>query len=166
MKRHLHYFIVSGCALVLLPLLASSVYSQPLTTLTEDDVRAMLNQWERAARKRDVAGIMAPLAKDVKLKIAITTPQSNGEQSGYMTREQYEFNVRHNVRVIRSYKLERKNLKIKIYEDNTAMVESELYETFITRYGTLRASSSEVLFVGLKDGKVVVNSVDSRGRMY
>jgi hypothetical protein len=46
-------------------------------------------------------------------------------------------------------------IKIKIYDDNTAMVESELYETFTTRQGSLRSSASEVLFVSLKDGKVM-----------
>jgi hypothetical protein len=165
MKPRLHAAILFACALAL-PLLVTPVYSQSLTTLTEADIRAMLSQWDQAARKRNVAGIMAPVAKDVKLKIAITTPQSNGEQSGYITREQFEFNLRHNMSITRSYKVERKNIKIKVYDDNTAMVESELYETSITRVGTLRGSTSEVLFVGLKDGKIVVTSIDSRMRVY
>ena len=163
--QRLYYSIPFTCAL-LLTLLVTPAYSQSLTTLTENDVRAMLNQWDRAARKRDMAGIMAPIAKDVKLKIAITTPQTKGEQSGYLTREQYEFNIRHNLRVARSYKFERKNIKIKIYDDNTAMVESELYETFTTGLGPVRGSTSEVLFVGLKDGKIVITSIDSRARVY
>jgi len=46
------------------------------------------------------------------------------------------------------------------------MVESELYETFTTRQGSLHSSSSEVLFVSLKDGKVAINNIDVRMRVY
>ena len=70
------------------------------------------------------------------------------------------------MRLRRSYKIVRKNIKIKIYDDNTAMVESELYETFTTRQGSPHSSSSEVLFVSLKDGKVVTNNIDVRMRVY
>ena len=151
---------------MLLPLLVTRVYSQEPATLSEKDIRAMLDQSDRAAEKGNVTRMMAPVAKDVKIKLAITTPQSNGEQVGYLTREKLESNFRQNMRVRRSYKIVRKNVKIKIYDDNTAMVESELYETFTTRQGSIRSSASEVLFVSLKDGKVMIDNIDVRMRVY
>ena len=161
-----HHLILFCCAVVLLPFLTVSTYAQEPATLSEEAIRAMLNQSDRAAEKGNVTQMMAPVAKDVKIKLAITTPQSNGEQVGYPTREELESNFRHNMRLRRSYKIVRKNVKIKIYDDNTAMVESELYETFTTRQGSLHSSSSEVLFVSLKDGKVAINNIDVRMRVY
>jgi hypothetical protein len=166
MKPRLHYSILICCALGLLPLLMTRVYAQESTTLTEKDIRTMLDQSDRAAEKGNVTRMMEPVSKDVKIKLAITTPQSNGEQTGYLTREKLESNFRQNMRLRRSYKIVRKNIKIKIYDDNTAMVESELYETFTTRQGSLRSSASEVLFVSLKDGKVVIDNIDVRMRIY
>ena len=161
-----HKFILFCCAAVLAPFLTVSAKAQEPNKLTEEAIRAMLNQSDRAAEKGNVTQMMAPVAKDVKIKMAITTPQSNGEQVGYPTREELESNFRHNMRLRRSYKIVRKNVKIKIYDDNTAMVDSELYETFTTRQGSLHSSASEVLFVGLKDGKVVINNIDVRMRVY
>ena len=166
MKRRLHYSILSCCALVLLPLLATRVNAQEPATLTEEAIRTMLNQNDRAAEKGNVTRMMEPVAKDVKIKVAITTPQSKEEQVGYLTREMLESNYRQNMRLRRSYKIVRKNVKIKIYDDNTAMVESELYETFTTRQGSIRSSSSEVLSVSLEDGKVVMKSINVRMRVY
>lgn len=166
MKPRLHHFILLCCAILLLPSLPTCVSAQEPATLTEEAIRTMLNQSDRAAEKGNVTRMMEPVAKDAKIKMAITTPQSNGEQVGYLTREELESNFRQNMRLRRSYKIVRKNVKIKIYDDNTAMVESELYETFTTRQGSLRSSASEVLSVSLKDGKVVINNIDVRMRVY
>jgi len=166
MNQRRHHFILLCCAVVLLPFLAGRANAQEPAKLTEKAIRAMLDQSDRAAEKGNVTRMMAPVAKDVKIKMAITTPQSNGEQVGYLTRDELESNSRHNMRLRRSYKIVRKNVKIKIYDDNTAMVESELYETFTTRQGSLRSSATEVLFVSLKDGTVVINSIDVRMRVY
>lgn len=166
MRSRRHCFILFSCAFVLLPTLATRAYSQSLTTLTENAIRSMLDRSDRAAEKGNTTQMMAPVAKDVKIKIAITTPQSNGEQVGYLTREKLESNFRQNMRLRRSYKIERKNIKIKIYDDNTAMVESELYERFTTRQGSIRSSASEVLSVSLEDGKIVIKSIDLRIRVY
>jgi len=150
---------------MLLPLLAITSYSQS-QTITEADIRDLLNRSDAATRKRNVAAMMAFVAKDVKIKFAFTNPGSDKEVVQDLTREQLEFNARHNMRIRRAYKLERKNTRIKIYDDQTAMVTSEVYEVFTIRQGTLHGSSSEVLFVGFQDGKLVFTSIDIRTRLY
>jgi hypothetical protein len=165
MKRCFYYTIPFSCALLLLSVAVPS-YSQSKTTITEDDVRALINRSDAASRKGDIAAMMAPLAKDFKMKFAFTNPGSDKEVVQDLNKEQLEFNARHNLRIRRAYKLERKNMKIKIYDDQTAMVTSELYEVFTMKQGTLRGSSSEEIYVGFEDGKLVIKSVDLRTRLY
>lgn len=165
MKR-IHYVILFCCLLVMLPLTSSPAYSQSLTAITESDIQAMLNAMDRAARKGNVTGMMAPLASDVKIKLSILNKGSDKEQEGILTKEQYEFNARTNMRRKLSYQFERKNTRIKIYNEQLATVTSEVYEVFKMREGTIRGASSEVLYVTLRDGKLVITAVEARLRVY
>lgn len=167
MKTRLHYLILFSCLLAALPLTARPSYSQTPATITESDINAMLNRMDRAARKGNVAGIVAPFAKDIKIKMTMSAPGSDKEQVISLSKEQYAHNARQNMRLRVAYQLQRKNVRIKIYGDQqTAMVTSELYESFTIRQGTLRASASEVLIVSLQNGKVVIDSSDTRARLY
>ena len=150
----------------MLLVLAVPSYSQSQSTITEDDVRALINRSDAATRKGDIAAMMASVAKDFKMKFAFTNPGSDKEVVQDLDREQLEFNARHNLRIRRAYKLERKNMKIKIYDDQTAMVTSEVYEVFTMKQGTLRGSSSEELFVALENGKLVIKSANLRTRLF
>jgi len=160
------YLILSCCLFVLLQLTASPAYSQSLTAITETDIQAMLNTMDRAARKGNVAGMIAPLAPDVKIKMRVLNPGSDKEQTATLTKEQYEFNARTNMRRKLAYRFERKNTRIKIYNEQLAEVTSEVYEMFKMREGTIRGASSEVLYVTLRDGKLLITSAEVRLRVY
>lgn len=166
MKLRIHYLILFCGLFLTLPLTASPARSQTLTAITESDIHAMLNATDRAARKGNVADMMAPLASDIKIKMRILNPGSDKEQEGTLTKEQFEFNARTNLRRRLAYKLERKNTQIKIYNEQLAKVTSEVYEVFKMREGTLRASSSEVLYVTLRDGKLVITAAEVSMRVY
>ena len=166
MKLPIHYLILFCCLLAMLPLMPGTAQSQSLTAITESDIHAMLNATDRATRKGNVADMIAPLASDIKIKMSILNPGSDKEQEGTLTKEQFEFNARTNLRRRLAYKLERKNTQIKIYNEQLAKVTSEVYEVFKMREGTLRASSSEVLYVTLRDGKLVITAAEVSMRVY
>jgi len=151
---------------VVLPLIAEPSHSQSLTSITESDIHTMLNAMEKAARKRNIAGMIAPWADDIKLKMTIVNKGSEKESVVYLTKDQFVSNTRQVMRRTISYQLERKNTRIKIYDDTTATVTYELYETFKFRQGTLRASSSDVMYVSLRNGKLVITSMETRARLY
>ena len=66
-----------------------------------------------------------------------------------------------------AYQLERKNTQVRISNDgNTATVTSDLYESLTVQQGTLRAVSSEVAILTLREGKLVVTSLEGRTRFY
>ena len=166
MKARIQYFILLSCLVVVLPLNAEPAYSQSLTSITENDVLAIINAVDKAARKRNIAGMIAPWADDIKIKMTVVNKGSERELVTYLTKEEFAFNVRQIMRHTISYQFERRNTRIKIYDDTTAMVTSELYETFKFRQGTLRASSSDVLYVSLRNGKLVITSNEMRIRFY
>ena len=166
MKVRIQYLILFTCLLLVSPLTPSPTYSQSLTSITESDINAMLNGIERAAKKSNVAGMIAPFAPDIKIKLSMLNPGSDTEQQATLTKDQFAFNARKNMRRKLAYNFERKNTRIKIYDDQTAMVTYDLYEAFKFREGTVRSSSSEVLFVGLRDGKLVITALESRIRVY
>ena len=152
------------CLLFLLPGLT---FAQPEEVITESNVMALLNSVDKAARKGSVAGMVAPLASDVKIKMTLSAPGGAKEQVLNLNKGQFTYHTRRGLRRRLAYTLERKNTRVKIYDDNkTAMVTSDLYETMTIAQGTLRAVSSETAILTLRNGKLVVISIDARLRFY
>ena len=140
--------------------------AQSPAAITESQVLAVVNSIDRAARKGNIAGMIAPLARDVKIKMTITAPGSDQEHLLNLNKDQYALNTRQAMRRRLSYQLERKNTRVKIYDEQTASVTSDLYEALTIRQGTLRGVSSEVAIMELRNGKIVITSVESRTRLY
>jgi hypothetical protein len=166
MKLRIHYLMLCSCLLVVLPLTSAPGYSQTPTAITESDVHAMLDGIDRAARKGNVAGIIAPLAADIKIKMTVLNPANKKEVVGVLNKDQYEYNLRQNMRRRLAYHFERKNTRIKIYDPQTAMVTADVYETLKMRQGTIRGASSEVVFINLRNGKLVITAMEARVRLY
>jgi hypothetical protein len=167
MKLRFLHLVLLACLLTGLPVMSRSSYSQSQETITESEIMGILNAIDRASRKGNVAGIIAPLAQDVKIKMRVSTPGSASEKLLTLSKDQYASNIRQVFRKRLAYQLERKNTRVKIYDDHkTAMVTSDIYETLTVRQGTLRAASSEVSILSLRNGKVVVTSIEARTRFY
>ncbi len=159
-------FLLS-CLLLALPVMSGTSYSQSQDAITESKVLAIVNSVDRASRKGNIAGIVAPLAKDVKIKMTVSSPASAKEQVLNLSKEQYALNMRRVMRQRLAYEFERKNTRVKIYGDGkTAIVTGDLYETLTIQKGTFRAVSSEVAILSLRDGKIVVTSLEWRMRFY
>lgn len=165
MKPRTHYLILLSC-LLLLPLMSQPSYSQSLTAITESDIKALIDKADKATKKGNVAEMMAPLTADSKIKMTVVNPGSKKELVGTLTKDEYAFHTKQAMRRRIAYHAERKNMRIKIYDAETATVTSELYETLKIRQGTIRAASSEVLFVGLRNGKLVITGMEYTGRFY
>lgn len=164
MKIRLLSSMLFCCLLLVLP---GNGFAQSQEGITESDVMAFINSIDKASRKGSVAGMVAPLANDVKIRATISTPGSDKEQTLTFTKEQYAYHTKRGLRRRLAYTLERKNTRVKMYDDHkTAMVTSELYETLTIAQGKLRSVSSETLIITLRNGKFVVTSIDTRMRFY
>lgn len=159
--------LISSLFCCLLLVFSGSSFAQSQDVITETDVLALMNSVDRATRKKNLAGMIAPLASDVKIKLAVSASGSDKEQVVNLNKEQFTDVTRRTLRLRFTYTLDRKNTRVKIYDDNkTAMVTSDLYETVTTARGKLRAVSSETAVLTLRDGKLVFISIESRMRFY
>lgn len=153
------------CCLLLV--CSGSSFAQSQEAITESDVMALMNSVDKATRKKDLAGMIAPLASDVKIKLAVSAPGSDKEQVVNLNKEQFTDVTRRTLRQRFTYTMERKNTRVKMYDDKkTAMVTSELYETATVAQRKLRAVSSETSVVTLRDGKLLFILIESRMRIY
>jgi hypothetical protein len=156
---------LSFCCLLLV--FSGSSFAQSQDVITESDVLALMNSVDKATRKKNLAGMIAPLASDVKIRLAVSAPGSDKEQVVNLNKEQYVFVTRRTLRQRFTYTMDRKNTRVKLYDDNkTAMITSDLYETATAAQVKLRAVSSETAIVTLRDGKLVFISIESRMRFY
>lgn len=163
MKPRLH--ISMFCCLLLV--FSGSSLAQSQDVITESDVLALMNSVDKATKRKNLAGMIAPLASDVKIKLAVSAPGSEKEQVVNLNKEQFTNVTKRTLRQRFTYTMERKNTRVKLYDDNkTAMVTSELYETVTVAQGKVRAVSSETSIVTLRDGKLVFISIESRMRIY
>jgi ribosome maturation protein Sdo1 len=155
------------CTLLLLGAVSTTSYSQSEDAITETKAVAIINLMDRATRKRNVAEMVAPLTEDAKIRITIVNaPKSAKEQVLSLTKQEYAYLTKQALRTRMGYQFERKNVRVKIYDESTATVTSELYETFTIRRVMFRAVSSEVAFLSLKDGKIVVTAIEATMRFY
>jgi hypothetical protein len=146
---------------------SGSSFAQSQDVITESDVLALMNSVDKATRKKNLAGMIAPLASDVKIRLAVSAPGSDKEQVVNLNKEQYVSVTRRTLRQRFTYTMDRKNTRVKLYDDNkTAMITSDLYETATAAQVKLRAVSSETAIVTLRDGKLVFISIESRMRFY
>jgi len=148
-------------------LLTVPVTAQTTAAITESQVMNLMNIVDKASRQKNVAAMTAPLARDVKIKLTVINPSTKEERVMSMTRDQYAFYSRQAFRVRFKYSLERRNTRVKIYEDGkTVMVTSDVYETVAVQQGTLRTVTSEVDILTLREGKLLFTSIDARVRFY
>jgi len=140
---------------------------QSPTTTTEQQVINILNSMDRAARRRDVAGMMAPLADDVKIRLTVSASNSNEKKVLSFTKEEYVHYTKIAFKGRFKYALERKNIKVQVYDDGkAALVTSALYESISTSRVVVRMVTSESLYLTESDGRLLVRSMESDSRLY
>jgi hypothetical protein len=163
MKLRLPIMLVACLIFVLVA--AANAYPQTQTTITEDKALAILNSIDKAAKSKNLAGMMAPLASDVKIKVTVVAQDKQKEIS--LTRSQYELNARQAIRQRISYDCLRKNTRVKIFADGqSAMVSDDIYETLALAGKTLRSVTSEVTIFYVRGGRIVITSMEGKMRFY
>jgi len=156
-------FTLLACLL----LCSLDAYAQTSDSLTEQQVLDIINSIDRAARRKSIAGVVGPLAEDVKIKLTVLIPGTNEEKTLTLTKDEYTFQTKRAFQTRFRYTLQRKKLQIKIYEDGqTAMITSDVYESFSNAQATLRSVAAEVSFINLRNGKPMITSVEGRLRFY
>ena len=142
-----------ACAL----LFTANAYGQTQTAITEEKVRAILNSLDKATKAKDLAGMLAPIATDVKIKYTYILQDKQLEVK--RNRAQYEAVSKDFVREQYRYDCVRKNIQVKILEDGqSAIVTDDNHELRILYGRGVRWVASEVLIFYVKEGQIVITS--------
>jgi len=144
-------------------LLTTNAYGQTQTAITEEKVRAILDSLDKATKAKNLAGMLAPIATDVKIKYTYILQDKQLEVK--RNRAQYEAGVKEFVRERYTYNCVRKNIQIKILEDGQSAIVTDDNHEIRTLYGRgVKWVASEVLIFYVKEGQIVITSKEGTMR--
>jgi hypothetical protein len=160
------YSILLSCLLLALPVLSGPSYAQSTDGITESKVLALLDSVDKATKKGNVAGMMVVLAKDAKITMTFPNPPVGDPRVLVFNKEQYALSTKLAISHRIEYEYSRNNARVTISKDRkTAMVISDVYESDVTANGA-RAVTSELDILSLRDGKILITSIEALVRFY
>lgn len=144
-----------SCVLVALCFLSSACSSKQTGAITEQQVRAFLEETDRAANNRDVDALIAKLSENVQLKVTIEG--FGPTQTLVFNRDQYRDYFKQGFSVVDDYHYSRGETVIKIEPDGqSAFVADETFETTTMGGQTIRSVARGTSILKLENGKLVL----------
>ena len=144
-----------SCALVVVCFLSSACAKKQKGFITEQQVKAFMEEMDRAANNKDVDAIVALMSEDVQLKI--TTEGFGPPQTVTVDREQYKAQIKQTLGMTQVYHYRRGDTVIKVEPDGqSAMVAAEIFETTTIGGQTIGTVARETSTLEFEDGKLVV----------
>jgi hypothetical protein len=155
-------FIVLPCLLLALLPLSANAYPQAQTRITKGKILEILNSMDKAAKNKNIAGVVADMAKDIQIKLIVEA--SGQAQEINLDLEKYIFYTRRGFRRRTTYVAERQNMHVTISGDGkTAMLTDDLYETVTVAQGTIQSVTAEIAIFKLgDDGHIAITSLEGR----
>lgn len=149
--------------LIALSLLSSACSSQK-GFITRQQVVALLDEMEKAAKNRDIEALISYISPKAQFKVTIEGfgPQP---QTMMLNRDQYREYSLQALNAIETYDFKRGDTVINIDPDGqTAFVADESYETVTMRGRVISTVIRGTSTLKLEDGKLVLVSSESVGR--
>lgn len=163
----LRMLLLSASLFCLLPGLApmsGTCHAQAQNSITENKILAILESTDKAAKNKNVDGIVAHMAKDIQIKLILDGPANDQEIN--LDLEKYIFHTRRGFRKRIAYEYDRQNTRVTISKDGkTAMVTADLYETLTIAEGTIQSVTAEIAIFKLRDGKILITSLEGKLRL-
>jgi hypothetical protein len=144
-------------------LLSSSCAAKRKEVITEQQVLALLDEIDKASNKMDVDQIYNCMAENIQIKLTVTG--LGPTQKFTFTRDQYRDYAKKAFSAINNYSYTRKNTKVTITSDNkNALATDQVYETTQVGNRSLRTVTDETATFTVKDGKVIMTSLEGVAR--
>jgi hypothetical protein len=151
------YRRATAIALLLLVCLAFACERKP-SVITPQLVEQFLASVDAASAKRDPNVIIDHMAPDAVISVRMNGAAQVVRISG----KDYKEKVKGELAVLKDYKYQRSDTKIEISKDQQkARVTMRISETMTAPNGTYRAETKQTTIYALKDGKLIIQSVDS-----
>jgi len=134
--------------------------SPQYTTITENDVVAIMDEVERVTLAKDINGVISYLAPFVIINLSMETPF--GIQRVRMSRDQYKEELQKVFSKASHHEYRCENVKITISDDSrSAIVETDIIERIVMEGKDIRTKTHEKTVVEIIDGKLLVTSLDA-----
>jgi hypothetical protein len=144
--------------LCLLPL--NSACERKPKVITTQQIEQFLKAVDAASAKKDPQVILDHMAPDALITVKMNGP--NGPQVSRFNGKDYRVKVKSELSVLKEYKYQRSDTKIEIAKDQQkARVSMTLLEFFTVPNGTYRADTKQTSIYVLKDGKLLIQAVES-----
>ncbi|MCL6435682.1 MAG: nuclear transport factor 2 family protein [Leptolyngbyaceae cyanobacterium HOT.MB2.61] len=140
--------------------------NQKATTLSEGQIRAILDQMQAASNKRDTKTIMKFLAPDATVRMTIDAQGKS--QTMTLTRSQYYQYLQQGFYITENYRGQYSNLKIQVMPNKKAAIATYVLDEEITiknQPGTLVSSSDASMKFEIVKGQILVTSLKTVSRL-
>ncbi len=130
------------------------------TTITVNDVMAMMDDVERATRAKDSDDVIKHMAPFVIINVSMETPF--GVQRTQMSRDQYKELLQKVFSKASRHEYRHENDRITISDDSrSAIVETDIIEHIVMEGKETRTSTHEKTVIEIIDGKLLVTYLDA-----
>ncbi len=153
-------FFIAGYLAILLSACSGS---SKVTTITENDVREIMQDVEKASSNRDIDRVAKYLAPSVVITIEEQTPA--GPMRMQMNRDQYISTLREVFSKTSEYEYRQENAVITIGSTGrTATVEADIFEHIVFQGVEKKTMTREKAQLELIDGKILLTSLEGSVR--
>ena len=144
-------------------LLSGGCAAKRKEVITEQQVLALLGEIDKASNRMDIDQICNSMADNIQIKMTVTG--FGPTQKFTFTRDQYRDYAKKALSAVSSYSYSRKNTKVTITSDNkNALATDQVYETTQVGNRSLRTVTDETATFTVKDGKVIMTSLEGVAR--
>ena len=144
-------------------LLSGGCAAKRKEVITEQQVLALLDDIDKASNKMNVDQIYNCMAENIQIKMTITG--FGPTQKFTFNRDQYRDYAKKAFSAVNSYSYTRRNTKVTITSDNrNALATDQVYETTQVGNRALLTVTDETATFTVKDGKVIMTSLEGTAR--
>ncbi|MEW6418469.1 MAG: hypothetical protein AB1480_10155 [Nitrospirota bacterium] len=130
------------------------------TTITKNDIMAMIDDVEKATRAKDSDGVIKYMAPFVIINVSMETPA--GMQRIQMSRDQYKELLQKVFSKASRHDYRHENDRITISDDGrSAIVETDIIEYIVMEGKETRTTTHEKTVIEIIDGKLLVTYLDA-----
>ncbi|HEV7904688.1 MAG TPA: nuclear transport factor 2 family protein [Pyrinomonadaceae bacterium] len=138
------------------PRAAKAQTPAPQTEITKEKIEAVIAAIHKAAKEKDVDGILPYLAPDMKFKSLAA-----GRPPIHANREQYVANISRTFEHALDYTILLKSMTVTIAPDGqSATAQSEIFEMVTFAQGTVAANVVGTTTFKIYKGKILISSMD------
>jgi hypothetical protein len=151
----------SGAALMLLSVLCFTfACERKPAAVTPQMIEDFLKAVDAGSTQRDPTVLIEHMAPDAQITIKLNA--ANGPRVTRMNGKDYKDTVKSQLALLKDYKYKRSDTKIEISKDQQkARVSMKISEVMTSPNGTYSAETQQTCLYVLKEGKLLIQSVDS-----